>query len=302
MESLLNKINQLNLKVAVLMLSFAAIAGCAQTNTSQRSQISETQLEWPDINNVNAVFSGNPQEQYRTVVFWPSDLRVSQRHLQGGRLAVYFNDRYIAPLKPGEYLQLRGCSHQNTLELRWRNDSSVNQVVYTYPLQLTQSVTQFLAVNFQDNRFGLRETSTANFAQLSNAALETNLLSRKNVLGCEKNVIETLRLNILFDTDQYIIKPEYLSEVTKAASLLERHPNGIAVIEGHTDSQGDASYNQRLSENRAKAVRAALISRYGINANRLTTVGYGEMRPEADNNTRQGRSLNRRVEVVVKER
>ena len=71
------------------------------------------------------------------------------------------------------------------------------------------------------------------------------------------------------------------------------------VVEGHADSNGAAAYNKQLSQRRADAVRNALIRDYGIAANRLSAVGYGEERPIADNKTAAGRSANRRVIAVM---
>jgi len=70
-------------------------------------------------------------------------------------------------------------------------------------------------------------------------------------------------------------------------------------IGGHTSSPGTKAYNQKLSEARANVVRNALIADYGISADRLTHIGYGEDYPVATNSTKAGRALNRRMEVTV---
>ena len=70
------------------------------------------------------------------------------------------------------------------------------------------------------------------------------------------------------------------------------------VISGYTDDSGDASFNQQLSEKRAEAVKAELVEN-GANSDKITTVGYGEANPIADNSTREGRAKNRRVEIKV---
>lgn len=69
-------------------------------------------------------------------------------------------------------------------------------------------------------------------------------------------------------------------------------------IAGHTDEQGDAAYNQGLSQRRADAVRSYLTSK-GVDASRLSGAGYGETQPVADNTTSEGRAQNRRVELRV---
>ena len=110
-----------------------------------------------------------------------------------------------------------------------------------------------------------------------------------------------LQLHILFDTDKSNIKPQYRTEVAKAATFLAQYPTANAIIEGHTDSRGSDAYNQALSERRATAVRQALIRDHGINPNRLSAQGIGEARPVASNDTVEGRAQNRRVMVVVAE-
>lgn len=74
-----------------------------------------------------------------------------------------------------------------------------------------------------------------------------------------------------------------------------------AIIEGHTDDSGDAAFNQQLSEKRAEAVKAEAVAN-GANPDKITTVGYGETRPIADNSTREGRAKNRRVEIKIDEK
>lgn len=76
--------------------------------------------------------------------------------------------------------------------------------------------------------------------------------------------------------------------------MLAQHPQWNLTIEGHTDSTGTASMNQRLSEMRASAVRRALIELYRIESGRLSAVG----KPAASNQTPEGRQTNRRVELV----
>ncbi len=115
--------------------------------------------------------------------------------------------------------------------------------------------------------------------------------------GCQiqEKVVIDMRLN--FDTNKYAIKPEMVSEIAKVAEFLRQFSNVDAEIQGHTDSVGSAKYNQGLSERRAKSVVDYLVANFGIEASRLSGVGYGEARPIADNATAEGRALNRRAEA-----
>jgi OOP family OmpA-OmpF porin len=106
-------------------------------------------------------------------------------------------------------------------------------------------------------------------------------------------------LNVLFDFDKAMIKGDYSKDIEDLADLMKKYPDQLKkiTIEGHTDSVGSADYNQKLSQRRADAVKAYLIEKGGIDADRLTAIGYGEDRPVASNATEEGRRKNRRVEA-----
>lgn len=98
-----------------------------------------------------------------------------------------------------------------------------------------------------------------------------------------------------FDFDKAILRPDTAQLVREIALMLQANPGWVIQIAGHTDSTGGAQYNLRLSSERARAIRQALIAR-GIAPERLKAVGYGESRPKADNATFAGRAINRRAE------
>ncbi len=104
--------------------------------------------------------------------------------------------------------------------------------------------------------------------------------------------------NIFFDIGKYDLKTESNAELEKLIDLLNQNPKMQIEIGGHTDNVGDENYNQSLSENRAKAVYDYLIKN-GINKERLTYKGYGELLPIDTNDTEAGRANNRRTEFKV---
>jgi len=106
--------------------------------------------------------------------------------------------------------------------------------------------------------------------------------------------------DILFDTNKDTLKPGAREVIAKLSGILLMMPELNLRIEGHTDSTGTKEWNQTLSEKRALSVQDFLISQ-GIDATRMTAVGYGWDRPVADNSTAEGRSRNRRVEIVIGE-
>jgi outer membrane protein OmpA-like peptidoglycan-associated protein len=103
---------------------------------------------------------------------------------------------------------------------------------------------------------------------------------------------------ILFATNSDVIRPESTPTLKEIGDMLAAHPELRLAIEGHTDSDGDDTYNQDLSERRAAAVKAYLVASHGVDAGRLQTAGFGESKPAADNGTPEGKQQNRRVELV----
>ena len=101
---------------------------------------------------------------------------------------------------------------------------------------------------------------------------------------------------ILFNTGKSSIKNESTQVLNDIVNILKEYPAARFYIEGHTDSVGSSTLNQRLSNSRAQSVKSFLVS-HGIDTSRLQAIGYGEERPIATNATTSGRSQNRRVEI-----
>lgn len=105
---------------------------------------------------------------------------------------------------------------------------------------------------------------------------------------------------ILFDVDKASLKPESEKDLQEIVKLMRNYPGLKIEIQGHTDNQGSAEYNNDLSQRRAQTVKTYLITN-GIDDSRLTSKGYGFSQPVASNDTQEGRGKNRRVELVKKE-
>lgn len=101
---------------------------------------------------------------------------------------------------------------------------------------------------------------------------------------------------VLFAFDQVDVKSDYVTELNGLAEALTNNPEINVQIDGHTDWVGSGAYNMDLSERRADSVRSYLIDR-GVSPSRLRAAGYGEHLPVADNDSSEGRSRNRRVEI-----
>lgn len=119
-------------------------------------------------------------------------------------------------------------------------------------------------------------------------------IALKNIAVGSKIILK----NIFFDFDKATLRPESTNELERLVKLMNDVPTLKIEISGHTDSKGADDYNQKLSENRSKAVVDYLI-KAGIASNRLTFAGYGETQPIATNDTDEGRQLNRRTEFKI---
>ena len=117
------------------------------------------------------------------------------------------------------------------------------------------------------------------------------------------NIFEALNreghvaLYINFDTGKSTIKPESGPIINQIVEMMKANPGLKVRVEGHTDNVGNAKSNKTLSDERAKAVVAALVAQ-GVDAKRLGAAGHGQDKPIADNKTEEGRAKNRRVELV----
>jgi len=120
--------------------------------------------------------------------------------------------------------------------------------------------------------------------------------------GCRIVLTEdvSIALNVQFANNSNEVTSDYRDEIKKVADFMKSYPDTNVVIEGHTDSRGAASYNQSLSQKRANAVMAYIVSEFDIEQNRISAVGKGEVSPIADNETSEGRAKNRRVQAEIK--
>ena len=119
----------------------------------------------------------------------------------------------------------------------------------------------------------------------------------------KKKIIEKINYaakSIQFETGSDVIKPSSYATLDNIVSIMTLYPSTSWSIEGHTDDQGEDKMNQELSDKRAAAVRKYFVSK-GIAESRLTSIGYGETKPIADNKTSAGRAQNRRVEIKLVE-
>ena len=130
------------------------------------------------------------------------------------------------------------------------------------------------------------------------AELRQQLGGNANVVNTGNGINVTMGQDVLFATDSFTVRPDQAYNLSAIAQNLVRYPNSRIEIVGHTDSDGDAGYNQSLSERRAGAVRDVIASN-GVPMSRLSAYGRGESQPVASNLTAAGKQQNRRVEIAI---
>lgn len=151
--------------------------------------------------------------------------------------------------------------------------------------------------NIEENPTGLTITTTSQktgYYFIKNIRIAKGAVPLYDKLLTDGKFVTT---GIKFDVNKASIKPESMGTINYVVKMMADHPELNFSVEGHTDSDGDLSANQKLSEARAKAVLEALI-KAGISTDRLTSKGWGESKPMTGNDTPEGKAQNRRVEFV----
>lgn len=113
-----------------------------------------------------------------------------------------------------------------------------------------------------------------------------------------EGIVVEFSSNVLFGFDSKNLSNEAKTNLDKLVKVLNVYPDTDIEVQGHTDSSGSQSYNQKLSKSRAQEVSKYLVNN-GIKSSRINTVGFGEDLPKYDNNTESGMAQNRRVEFLI---
>ncbi|MDO6422161.1 OmpA family protein [Saccharophagus degradans] len=138
-------------------------------------------------------------------------------------------------------------------------------------------------------------------ADYQDSCANTAATHKVDAKGCSLSLTETVAINlsIQFDNNSAVVKESYYAEVKRVADFMNQYANTQVSVEGYTDDRGSAAYNKQLSQKRADAVKATLVSQFNIDAARVTATGFGEINPIDTNDTAAGRAANRRVVANV---
>jgi len=147
---------------------------------------------------------------------------------------------------------------------------------------------------------GLAGAGIGNYMEKQEVALQQQLAASEAAsVRRDANVLAvTFKSDMLFDSGSTALKPGAYQEINRVAQVLVQYPETRIRVSGHTDADGAEEFNQGLSVRRAENVRNALVAQ-GVAAARVSTIGFGETQPIADNNTEAGKQLNRRVVVTI---
>lgn len=217
------------------------------------------------------------------------------------------------PLEPGP-LELRGCPDDDKDGVANKNDECPN-LFGTKQTRGCPDKDEDLVPDKYDkcpevpgstNNFGCPWQDTDNDGVLDKDDKCPNQIGPVNNNGCpypklsleQKNTIDAYAKTILFDLGKSDLKPEVKITLDEVAKIMKEYPTEKFHIAGHTDNSYTEEYNFNLSLDRANAVKNYLVSK-GVNGTRFTTQGYGENKPIYNNKTEEGRSKNRRVEILM---
>lgn len=175
------------------------------------------------------------------------------------------------------------------------DESTVDQLAYLTN-QRVEVAKQTIALRTAENQIKNAGSDRAQ-ALLDARDAQIKQLRGLNAKQTERGTLVTFG-DVLFDFDKASLKANSLDSITTLANYLIKNPDRKVIVEGYTDSEGSAAYNQGLSERRANAVKNALV-RAGVEPSRIVAQGYGKEYPVADNATSSGRAQNRRVEVTI---
>jgi len=209
--------------------------------------------------------------------------------------------------KPNPVILVSG----NVYNLKTKEPLSASLVYETLPdgLQAGNGISNATDGSFKmvlpfDKNYSIRAVADHFFAISENLNLDSLVKAgykeiHKDLYLVPIEIGQVVRLNnVFFDFDKWNLRPESYIELDRVVKLLNENPAIEIEMSAHTDSRGSDEYNFKLSDERAKSVREYILSK-GISVSRITSQGYGETRPVADNITDENRQLNRRVEFTI---
>ncbi len=286
------------LRTTSILVALAGVAGCASTLPPQ------------DLVTARATYARTSRGVAAT--FDPADVHAASESLDQAEQSFAANgpspatiDLAYVATRRAEIAEARGvamqAAQQQQQTLAKMHDAETATVQAT-SAQLgranVQIAMQGQALQDQNQQLQTERERRAD-ADKRAARAAADLAAFASVKQEPRGMVITLSGSVLFVTNRSDLMASAQAKLNEVADALSKQdPESKITVEGHTDSQGEASYNQDLSQRRAQSVRDYIVS-HGIAADRVTAVGFGLTRPIADNASAEGRANNRRVEIVV---
>jgi len=197
-------------------------------------------------------------------------------------------------------LTIAGCAKKSYVE---REVGEVNKKVdaVSSDVEKTQQRVQQTEVRIDS----VDKSTQSGISEAKGSAQAAMTKAQDAETAAKGKLIYTVTLSndkVRFPVNKAEISDEAKAMIDEAVAPLVQANRGVYFeIEGHTDSTGDAAYNQKLGEERAMAVRDYIAKKHAVALSRLNVISYGEEKPVADNKTRDGRAQNRRVVIRILE-
>jgi outer membrane protein OmpA-like peptidoglycan-associated protein len=285
--------------IAIFGITLATIAGCAASLPPQ--DLVSARNAYNRAHNDGTTMKGNPR-----------DMDAAKKQLDVAE-ASFEENGDTQETRDQSYLALRKTEMAEVIARTARSDGATTATVDAMHADEKRTVaatakalvasknenaTQDVAI--ANGKIALKdEKARREDAEKRAAQAAADLAKFATVKQETRGMVITLSGSVLFASAKSELLPAAQIKLNDVANaLIKEDPLSKIVVEGHTDSQGAAAYNQDLSQRRAQSVRDYLVSR-GIAADRVTSQGFGPSRSIAENNSAEGRANNRRVEIVV---
>ncbi len=268
--------------VAILLLACAALASAG---AAAQEEDAEGCKDHPMLSRMKGFYISSCESKFDAAEFYVAEDKTES--VEGQKTVI-------------EYALNEGAPSPSYLQIRRNYSNAMKSLGGTILYDESRYASFKLIKNGKETWLaveGFNDGSDYTLTILEVQAMEQEVTANQMLDALNKDGFMALYIN--FDSGKADIKPESLPVVDEIAALLKDNPDLKLSIEGHTDNVGTAPSNKMLSEKRAKAVVAAVVAA-GVDAARLSALGWGQENPIADNRSEEGRAKNRRVEIVKK--
>lgn len=281
-----------NIKVAITLIGFSVLAGCAAPKNASLTEAHNSYNNAainPQVTTLAALELQDADNSLRKAdsALKNRESTESVNHLSYLAMQKISLAQEAAKRKSAEIAVTNANENRNKIQLQARTAEAdaANQHAANVQQTADQQALALAAASAQSSR------------DQDIIAQQEMQLKELNAKKTKRGLVVTLG-DVLFNTNRAQLKSGGTRSVEKLADFLNKYPQQKVLIEGYTDSRGSDKLNQELSERRAETVRDAL-NRLGVSKDRISTQGYGEKYPIAENDTAANRQMNRRVEIII---